>query len=598
MGKTTIDGLAVRSSKKTPRSNTSRQNRTPRKSLDMTTNPRKAVPTKTQNQTQRPVPSERRKPAVCDDDFLGTVDSFSFDEFSNEPEESDYEAAERETLGSDTGADWSELLGELSSAKRTDTDDFNEATGADWLADWGGEADDKEELEPEPRKTHCEKKQKRFPKVRFAICLVLLLLLAGGGVVYFWGDALIARLTGGNSGLIDAIQSMISNEVPFETDENGRTNVLIFGTEGYNMNGETAYGEHDGAQLTDSIMVASFDQETNDVALISIPRDLKVTMACSAGKINEVFWCHNQDGNDENAGAKALMSQIEQVLGIDFQYYAHVNWGSLVSIVDTIGGVTVTLDEDIADYSYTGMVVQAGVPTEMNGEQALGLARARHGTMGGDFTRGNTQQKIVAAIAQKLVSNGVGITDGLNLLNILGDNLRTNFSTDNIKAGIRLLTNVDMSKIRSVSLVDYQNGVYYLTTTTINDISYVIPAAGERDYTQIQQLVAESLDNNPVVQEHAKLAVYNATGLVGIASGEKERLENDKFAVTEVGNAEPEDCYEQYCLYALNPEMGATKAALETRYGVTARSMEELPGDIWPNDADFIVVVGEKEETV
>ncbi len=45
------------------------------------------------------------------------------------------------------------------------------------------------------------------------------------------------------------------------------SNVLIFGTEGYDMNGSSGDGVHDGAQLTDSIMVASFDQERKDVAL-------------------------------------------------------------------------------------------------------------------------------------------------------------------------------------------------------------------------------------------------------------------------------------------------------------------------------------------
>ena len=91
------------------------------------------------------------------------------------------------------------------------------------------------------------------------------------------------------------------------------------------------------------------------MALLSLPRDLKVPMACSVGKINEVFWCNNQDGTNEQAGAEALMKQVGDVLGIKFQYYAHINWASLIDIIDTIGGITVTLDENIADYDYTGV---------------------------------------------------------------------------------------------------------------------------------------------------------------------------------------------------------------------------------------------------
>ena len=158
------------------------------------------------------------------------------------------------------------------------------------------------------------------------------------------------------------------------------------------------------------------------------------------------------------------MQQLEQVLGIKFQYWAHVNWGSLVDIVNTLGGVTVTLDEDINDSGWTNVVAHAGVPIEINGEQALGLARARHGTMGGDFTRGNTQQKIVEGIIQKVIDNGIGLNEALGLLSILGDNLRTNFSSDNIKAGLKMITGFNVSSMRNVQLADYQNNVYYVTT--------------------------------------------------------------------------------------------------------------------------------------
>ena len=85
------------------------------------------------------------------------------------------------------------------------------------------------------------------------------------------------------------------------------------------------------------------------------------------------------EGDAEQAGAEALVNEVSDILGLDFQYYAHLNWGSLVTIVDILGGITVTVDEDIDDYYYTGAVFQAGVPYTIDGSQALGLARARHG---------------------------------------------------------------------------------------------------------------------------------------------------------------------------------------------------------------------------
>lgn len=160
-----------------------------------------------------------------------------------------------------------------------------------------------------------------------------------------------------------------------------------------------------------------------------------------------------------------------------------------------------TLDEDINDYYYTGMVAKAGEPITLNGEQAVGLARARHGTTGGDFTRGNTQQKIVEGIAQKVLQTGVGVNEALGLLNILGDNLRSNFSADNIKAAVRLASGFNISSIRQVPLVNYDENIFYVTTATINNISYVVPSAGERDYSEIQEYVAGMFSSDGVKRE-------------------------------------------------------------------------------------------------
>lgn len=536
--------------------------------------------------------------------FLDPVRSFGFDE------EMDEEAREDAPDGK-AGADWSDLLGELSeSGEQTGAREFVQpATSGRWLDEWAEkstdtttepEADEDDTksvldqfVEEEGRGRKPKKHKKKFSVGKAIALAVVLLLVGGGGALYMWGDGLISRLTGGKSGLFDSLRAMVSDEVPFETDANGRTNVLIFGTEGYDMDGTAGDGgQHDGAQLTDSIMVASFDQNTKDVALLSLPRDLKVPMACSAGKINEVFWCHNRDGKDEEAGAKALMEQIGKILGVEFQYYAHVNWGSLVDIIDTLGGITVTLDEDINDYYYTGAVAKAGEPITVNGEQALGLARARHGTTGGDFTRGNTQQKIVEGIVQKVLQNGIGANEALGLLNILGDNLRSNFSADNIKAAVRLASGFNTGSIRQVPLVNYDENVFYVTTATINNISYVVPTAGERNYAAIQEYVAGMFSSDGVKREGAQFAVYNATDAYGAASAEKEKLENDGFKVLRIGDAEAGLCDAAYCIYEMSDQKVATRAAMEERYGVAVRPKSELPAGVWGDDIDFVVIIG------
>lgn len=582
MSRTTIDGLTARpsNSRRAPKKTTN--NKAVRTSNGKFADVTPQKPTRRAKNVQttditRPAKTKVRvrKNVTPEDDFLSPVSGFNLGEPDN-------------SLEASNDADWSSLLGDM-------TDDSQDEVGLD---DWGDEPEDKKAEKLTRKEKKAAKKAKKAKKkhriLKKVLIGLLVLLLIGGVVFYFWGDAIISKLTGGRSGLWDTLVSFVSEEVPFETDANGRTNVLIFGTEGYDMNGAVGAGEHDGSQLTDSIMVASFDQETKDVALLSLPRDLKVPRACYAGKVNEIFTCNNPDGTAEEVGAQAMMEEIGEILGIDFQYWAHVNWSSLIDIINALGGITVTFDEDINDYGWTNAVAQAGVPITINGEQALGFARARHGTVGGDFSRGNTQQKIVEGIVNKVIDDGVGITEAFNLLNILGDNFRSNFSSDNIKAGVSLLSGFDMNNIRNVPLVDYDNNVYYVTTDTINGISYVVPSAGTSNYHELQAYVDKMFSSNPAVREGATIAVFNATEAGGVAGAEQAALENDGYTVMTIGDATAGSCEVKYCLYAMNDLAPATRAALEERYGVVAFGAEALPADIMAN-TDFVIVVGQAE---
>lgn len=377
----------------------------------------------------------------------------------------------------------------------------------------GGELKAAEESAEDIKKVAKDKKpkkeKKKVSKTRIIITSILLVIVLAmlGFVTWLvlWGDDLIAKITGGNGNIWDALNTLTSETYePLKTDENGRTNILAFGTSGYNMEGDEGNGTHDGAQLTDSIMAISIDQATGDIVMISLPRDLKVTPTCTAtGKINEVYWCNNQYGDDEAAGANALMNKVSDVLGIDFQYYVHVNWESLIDIVDIIGGITVTTDETI-EYDYLnydgGNMVETiweGAPTTLNGRQALGIARARHATKMGDFSRGNSQQKILIGIKDQIYNANLGFPELLGLVNTLGDNMRTNMAIEDFKTAIHLTYEFDFDKMRQVPLVDYDNNIYYFTTGMINGISYVLPQAGDGNFYAIRACVAEALAPAP-----------------------------------------------------------------------------------------------------
>ena len=438
-----------------------------------------------------------------------------------------------------------------------------------------------------------KKKPKKVRRIITTISLVIVLFLIGFiSWAVLWGNDIIAKITGGQGNVFDLLTFTEETYDPLKTDANGRTNILAFGTSGYDMEGNEGNGVHDGAQLTDSIMVISLNQETGDVAMLSLPRDLKASPTCTAtGKINEVYWCNDMDGLNENAGATALMTEVGSILGIDFQYYAHLNWGSLVSIVDTLGGIKVTLDEDIEDYYWTGAVYQAGIEYTLNGEEALGLARARHGTSGGDFSRGASQQKILIGIKDRIFEKELSLTDIINLASTLGDNLRTNLTVSEIKTAAHLTFNFDFENMRQLSL--YPD---YMTTGTINGISYVLPKSGVGNYGDIQDYVAKMLSNDPRTYEDATILVLNATEELGLAASEREALLSEGYNNIDINDA-PEGEYQQgYTLYAISDTKTGTKNLLETYYNTTSNSVSELPAGI-SQDYDFVIVINKTTST-
>lgn len=439
------------------------------------------------------------------------------------------------------------------------------------------------------------KKVKKSHKFRnFAIAVLAILVISAGGLA-IWGNSLISKLTGGNAGLFEAIGAIGSN-VDLKTDANGRTNVLIFGTSGFDMEGTDGDSTHDGAQLTDSIMLLSVDQETNDIAMVSLPRDLYVGNTCtSTGKVNEVYYCSNLYGDDEEGGATALQNTISEIFDVDIQYWVHVNWGALMELVDGIGGITVTLDEDIED-DWTGTYIKAGEPTDLDGWHAVALARARHGTTAGDFTRGNSQQKILAAVQKKVMEGGLDLSTVLKLVDVIGDNVRMNFSLEEIKTVFYVAKETSMDSVRQIPLIDYANNIYYLSTAMMNGISYVVPSAGTRNYSEIQDYVHQLISSNPAVREDANILVLNGSGINGLAAVEQAKLNKAGFKNVDVADAPEGDYTEKYYLYDVTSAASGSLIILKETYVVEPRSAEELPAGVNADGYDFVVILGGEDD--
>lgn len=433
---------------------------------------------------------------------------------------------------------------------------------------------------------------------RIMIAVGIIVLLVGGYVAI---RAFIASSQVLQGNLFDIFQNK-----PLEMDSKGRSNIVVFGTS------EDDPG-HEGALLTDSIMLVSVDQNKKDAYLLSIPRDLWVDygQACNsgyAGRINEVYSCYSSDGQNEEAGAMALMKKVGELTGLETHYYAHMNYSVLVDAVDAVGGVSVEIDSDDprgifddnfdwkCNYQCNYVKYPNGPTGLMDGEHALALARARgasgntYGLTGANFDREKYQRKILIALKDRAASAGtltnVGKVTGL--IDAMGNNLRTNFETAEVRTLMALGTDIPSNKIKSLLLNDTEAPL--VTGTMINGASVLIPTAGQGNFTEIQAYIRKKISSNPVVREEANIAVLNGTTVIGLAQTEADALSAIDYSVTSTGNAPTTD-YAKTVVYRLNTkEMNGTANALAKRYNV--RLTTTAPDFTVAEGVDFVVIVG------
>ena len=328
--------------------------------------------------------------------------------------------------------------------------------------------------------------------VMIALSVILVLIITAMTLMYM----LLSHSTAVFKG--NPMDILISSEL--KKDENGQTNFLIFGTS------EDAKG-HGGQELTDSILVASINQEHKTAKVFSVPRDLWVKysvagnepMSCTVGdrgKINATYLCALEEyknsmsvSNAKDAASLYFAKKISEVTGLSMHYYVAEDWGAVKMIVDKIGGIDVDVyadDEDGIHDSCQNIDLKKGMYYNMNGDLAMKLARARnaacapgdYGLSRSNFDREINQQRIMNAIKNKVSSIGILMNPGqvMSIIDVLGDNLRTNIVMSEVRTLIDFGTKLE-GGIQSISTVD-QFG-----TGRIGLSSVVIPA-GASTYSE------------------------------------------------------------------------------------------------------------------
>lgn len=176
----------------------------------------------------------------------------------------------------------------------------------------------------------------------------------------------------------------------------------------------------------DGLMLVTFNPQTFNVTMLSIPRDSYVPISCrdnTKNKLTHAGWF----------GTDCMIETIENVFDIDIHYYVKVNFKGVVGIVDALGGIDVEVPKRLCtdNSNRQGKIcINQGLQT-LNGEEALVLARNRYDLRLGDIDRGYNQQLLLRALLNK-VTEIRSVNTLLEILKTVSNNLDTNFTTDEI----------------------------------------------------------------------------------------------------------------------------------------------------------------------
>lgn len=194
------------------------------------------------------------------------------------------------------------------------------------------------------------------------------------------------------------------------------------------ISGIDSYGKITSVSRSDVNMVVSVNPNTHQILFTSIPRDYYVKLH----GINTTY--KDKLTHAGIHGIDMSVKTVEDLLETDINYYAKVNFTSLIDIVNELGGIDVYLDEAFHAYYVEDEVVDYYFKkgnNHLNGKQALAFCRERKSLASGDVARTYHQQLVLEGILNKVLSKNI-ITKYTNLLNSLEGKFVTNIGTKNI----------------------------------------------------------------------------------------------------------------------------------------------------------------------
>ncbi len=360
-------------------------------------------------------------------------------------------------------------------------------------------------------------KKKGFPFLLILLGIILTGFISTGAYFVYKGYK-VSKDIGFNFNPGSILQPEKEPELKKDSTEK-YTNVMLVGID---------TREKGNLMNTDTIIVASYNYETNNVVMISIPRDFHVQVDEDKywfNRINSVYSVNEQ--KKKGSGLEALKNVVQEVTDIEIQYYAMIDYNGFIDLIDAVGGVYVNVENSFTDYMYPKGVgyetvsFKAG-PQLMDGTTALKYSRSRHSMQnneGSDFARARRQQNVIISFKDTVLSSETLLNPKkiMDLMSAIQNNLKiSEFNIDDIQAGVNILKSFSESDGSTYSFVlDPSSGNSSLITSqnVVNTGAYAIgPIDGLGEYEDINEYVSLIIKDPLLYSQSPSIFVYN-TGL-------------------------------------------------------------------------------------
>ncbi len=377
-------------------------------------------------------------------------------------------------------------------------------------------------------------------------------------------------------------------------DEHGQdiVNVLLVGLATENIG---------AAGLTDTMMIVSFNRQARHASIVSVPRDLYVYVPVEGmmTKLNQAYYFGEKNPDDGVTGMESLKQTILYNLGVQIDYTAMVNFNGFKRLIDSLGGVEISVDCAIQDWrlispeldrnvaeNYAKFTLEAGVHL-LDGDTALWYVRSRKTSS--DLDRGRRQQDVLRAIWRTLRARGT-----LEALPILWEQWDDLVKTDMpLDVALGLLPDVIGMDTADVSYYTFRirqevsNGY-----TPDAQQRYILVPDREAVYRLMQNVVAPATASQ-LAASIPTVAVVNATGtsyydyLARIAA---DRLELEGFRTTIIQEAGQARQYNHIIDYT-GQDKGSPLERLMKVLSTTAEGVRVEPDP--QRTVDYKVLIGQ-----